>query len=310
MPNLQKKFLLILIAAVLAVGGYFVATNKSLSKFDLLKLINPTPYQKLEKALDKTGALDTFYVDYKTKVSSRMTVQGLTENVVNNVDGYITGSTDDKTTKMEMRIYNEDTPSASVVIGLISVENGDLYIRGPATGVKWQKITKDEYKTMLKEDVPDASLYGFEMISTVFSENKALFKSVEKDAVRQLSDVTENDKAFAKYETEVSVVDFIEVLRQDKESELSEKNIKDRQTILQDAIIKTTYSVDKKSGYIAKLVIDAKNLTQVPTTPEAAQLVKQLGLSTQHDLTLTADFSRYNLPTGIVPPDKSEILNP
>ncbi len=311
LPDSQKGFslviILILVAVVALAGGgyYLLSKNKSISGPDIVRQINKGPYEELEDALNKTSAATTAYMDYKTKVTSRVTVTktGITQTLENNVDGYLSGSTDGKTSKIEMRIYSSSNPSASVVINGITTETGDVYLKGPATAGKWQKFTKPEFKALDDKTPADASLYGFEILSTIFSEDKALFKAVKRESVQKLLDQTEGDKTLAKYEVEVSVIDFVNALRQDKDR--SEKDINDAQIILKDAIIKTTYFVDKNSRYVTKLVAEAKNLTQIPT-PEG----EQLGVSAQHDLVITAELSRFNLPTGISAPDASELVNP
>lgn len=299
--------LVLVVVILIAGGGYSLATNKSKSipGSNIVQQINKTPYQELENALNKTTSATTAYLDYKTKVSSRVTITktGVTSNLTNHVDGYETGSTDGKTGKFEMRIYTDENPSKSINIDGITTENGDVYVKGPATGTKWQKLTKPEFQAQNSKTPTDASLYGFEILSTIFSENKALFKATKKESVQKLPDQTEDGKTIVKFEVEVSVVDFVNALRQDKDK--TEKDIKDAETILKDATIKTTYFVNKSSGYITKLGIEVKNLTQVPT-PEA----EQLGVSTQHDLVLSAELSRFNLPTGISAPDPSELVNP
>ena len=240
LPSLQKGFtppiILVLVAVVVIGGGYLLLNkNKTNPGQDLLRQINKGPYEKLEDALNKTSAATTAYVDYKTKVTSRITVResGVTQSLENNVDGYLTGSTDGKTSKAEMRIYSSEDPSQSVVVDVITTENGDVYLKGPATEGKWQKFTKPEFEAQDDKAPADASLYGFEILSTIFSEDKALFKAVKRESVQAVSEQKEGDKTLEKYEVEVSVIDFVDALRKDKER--TEKDITDAQTILKDA---------------------------------------------------------------------------
>lgn len=315
LPNSQRGFTPLIILVVVALisvaagGGYYLLSkNKSIpgsniAPQNIVRQINKTPYQELEEALTKVSIAKTAYIDYKTKVNSRITITktGITKSFENNVDGYLTGSTDGKTSKAQMRIYSSENPSTSITADVISTENEDIYLKGPATKGKWQKFTKPEFEVQNNKTPTDASLYGFEILSTIFSEDKALFKAIKKETVQKLPDQVAGDKTLTKYEVEISVVDFVGALRQDKDR--SEKDINEAQIILKDAIIKTTYSVDKNSGYVTKMVAEVKNLTQIPTT-EAGQL----GLSSQHDMVLTAELSRFDLPTGISAPDSSELL--
>jgi hypothetical protein len=102
-------FLILIIVIFVSVSFYlsnkrnsqYVTTNTQITNPTQPVVSNKTPYGELSLALDKTIAVKTLYMDYKTQVESRLAFAktGLTQTLHNNVDGYITGSTDGKTGK-------------------------------------------------------------------------------------------------------------------------------------------------------------------------------------------------------------------
>lgn len=264
-----------------------------------------TPYQELEGALNKTTAAKTAYIDYKTKVASHIAVatSGVTQTINANVDGYLTGSTDGKVSKGELRISSPDNPGTSVVVSVISLEDGGSYVKGPATLGKWQYISKEEGEKLDEANPTDASLYGFNFLESVLSENKALFRTIKKDSVEKLEDHTSDGKNYKRFAVEIAVPDYISAIEQDPDATLKDKS--DAKKILGDATIKATFHVDKNSNYITKLIINAKNLSQIKV-PEA----ERLGISTTHDMELDADISRFDVPTDIKAPQPTEVINP
>lgn len=299
---------ILLIVAVIAVvgGGYYLSKNPQLTKnINLTPPVPLTTYQELESALNKTTEAKTAYIDYKTKVASHIAVatSGVTQTINANVDGYLTGSTDGKVSKGELRISSPDNPGTSVVVSVISLENGSLYVKGPATVGKWQYISKEEGEKLDEKNPTDASLYGFNFLESVLSENKALFRTIKKDSVEKLEDHASDGKNYKRFTVEIAVPDYISAIEQDPDATLKDKS--DAKKILSDATVKVTFHVDKSSNYITKLVISAKNLSQIKV-PEA----ERLGISTTHDMTLDADISRFDVPTDIKAPEPTEVINP
>lgn len=301
--------IIFLLFFIIGVAGFLyfkdsVSKNPSQKKSSsLIPQLQKTPYEELESALNKTITAKTLYLDYKTKVTTRiaMAQTGVTQTLNNNVDGYLTGSTDGKTAKAELRIYNEKTPDLTVNMSLITAENGDIYLKTAGTGTKWLKFSKEQYEKENEKSSTDASLYGFEILSTIFSENKALFKTIRKETVTKLEDEVVAGKSLARYKVEISTPEFIKSLEEDQEK--TEKDKKDAESILKEAVINATYSVDKETNYITKLVIETKNLTQI-STPES----DELKITTTHDIELTADLSRFDLPTNITIPDVQDVI--
>lgn len=300
------------LVAILLVGAGAVLSRREgglkgflKSPSEVAKQVNPTPYDELESALNKTVEEDSVYVDYKTAVTTSITstANGITQTLKNHVDGYLTGSTDGKVSKGDLKIYSEEQKDLSVVISIISIENGDLYVKGPATNGKWQKLTKEEQDKMAEEEPTDASLYGFELVGSIFSENKALFKTIKKESVQKLDDLSQDGKNYKRFSVEIAIPDYIGAVENDPDNTPKEK--KDAKVILQDSTINATFHVDKSTNYVTKLVIEAKNLTQIPT-PEA----ERLQLSSKHDLHIEADLSRFGVPVDLNLPGPNDLVNP
>lgn len=321
MPKKLKSFqsgfspliiIIIVAVVVLAGGGYYLVSKGVLNKSSksgvdfgsVVEQVKNTPYSQLESALNKTSEAKTAYLEFNMKDSAMITFvsQGLTKTIVGVVDGYIAGSTDGKDAKMEIRISSPENPGTSINISTILLSNGDAYIKGPATNGKWLKSTTEKLESDDEKTPTDASLYGFQMLSTVFSENKAVFKSINKDSVTKLPDEEKDGKKYSKYSAEMSTPDFLTA--QATDPDFTEKDKADANIILQDAVMKVTFTVDNSTNYITGLTIEAKHLTQIPT-PES----KELGVSTKHDLDISANLSRFNVPADVAAPDPSEVMS-
>ncbi len=294
--------LLALIIVAVVGGGYYLSKNSSLG-FNFTPPVPLNSHQELEGAVNKTVTVKTAHLDYKTNVKSHITVisTGVTQTLDNNVDGYLAGS--DEASKGELKIYSTQNPSSSVVIDVISLKDGGSYVKGPATAGKWRYVSKEENNKLDEKNPTDASLYGFNLLDSVISDNKALFRTFKKETVEKLEDFSADGKTLKRFSVEIAVPDFVGAIEKDPDSTLKDKN--DAKAILADATIKATFYVDKNTNYITKLSVSAKNLTQI-LTPEA----KQLGVSTRHDIELSADISRFDLPMEIKAPDPSEVINP
>ena len=109
-------------------------------------------------------------------------------------------------------------------------------------------------------------------------------------------------KNYDQYNVEISTTHFIDALSADEE--VTAKEVDDCKIILKDAVITANFFVDKKAGYIGKLEVSAKNLTQI-SVPEA----EESGLRSIHDSELTATLSRFNLPTEITAPDPKDVIS-
>ncbi|MBI2611322.1 hypothetical protein HYW54_01075 [Candidatus Gottesmanbacteria bacterium] len=300
-----------LVVGLLGIGTFFMLKNnfKAATNLNTPKPNNSSQTNTaqsasdtLSAALNKTIAAKTAYIDYKTKVTSHVSSAktGITQTLNNNADGYITGSTDGKTFSMEMRIFSDLAPDKSVNVSVLSTETGDWYIRNAQTAPKWQKLSKEQYKQYESGPV-DASLFGLNILGTIFSNNQALFKSIDKNTIASLGSEQTDGISTNKYRADISTPDYISALANDKD--LTPKDADDSKIILKDAIITVVYYVDPASGYVKKLTVDGKKLTQIPT-PES----QQLGLSTTHDIMLNADISRIGTPTNITVPGQSDVL--
>lgn len=301
--------LILLLVIVAAVGGgiyYFLNKNILIKSVETIKQVNPikTPRDEMELAINKVMGAKTAYIDYKMKVTSRITntKTGITQTFNPIAEGYLAGSTDGKVLRMEIRISSSNNPTASIDISVITTEGDIVYVKGPATQGKWMKLAKAEFEKQAESSPTDASLYGFNLLGTILSENKALFKSIRKDAIEKTANQTVDGKVLNKYTVEIGTPEFIDALEQDKET--TQKDKSDAKVILKDAVVRADFFVDPGSNYITKLVIDTKNLAQI-STPES----EQLGISTVHNIELEANLSRFDVPTGITAPDPKDILN-
>ncbi len=292
----------VFIAVALLVGGViFAVTSKGSGKgLSSVLHLKKTPYQELTVAMDKTIAAKTAYIDYKTKITSRVTIaaNGVTQTLENNVDGFINGTLDMKSDKAEMRIYVSGSPAQSVTISSIDLPNGDTYVKSSILGPKWKKYTKDDNSKMKGSDPTDASLYGFQFLETMLSSSKGLMTN--KDAVMKLPDVTESGKTLSKYSIEVPLMQFVDALG--KDSEKTDKDKEDAKKILADGTVKATYYVDGSTGYVTRVFIEAKNLTQIPTKESI-----KVGATVKHDIEMTAELSRFGVAVEVAAPDEKEV---
>lgn len=302
---MKKLILFTLIVLALGAGYFFLNNGKSIKLADLANQLNPnkTPFQRLDSALSKTLNVKTFYLDFDMKDTGLITLvsKGLTQTINATISGYISGSTDGKTQKMEMRISSPSNPNTSIIVSVINIEDGTWFVKGPATAGKWKKYTKAEYEKETSATATDASLYGLNILGTIFSESKALFKTIRKETVESLPDETNEGKTYDKYTAEISVPDFINSLSLDKD--VTEKDKSDSKIILKDAIMKITLSVDRAANYVTKIIIDARYLTFIPNAAS-----EKMGISTVYDIETTADLSRFDVPTNISAPDSSEVV--
>lgn len=260
-----------------------------------------SPKQQLEAAINQTNSVESAYVDFDSNVTTRVTnvKNGLSQSLKNSLTGYLTGSTNGKLGKAEVRISSAANPGVEVVIEVITLEDETSYVKGPATGQKWLKITKEEAE---KDKTPiDASLFAFNILETVFSENKALFKAVEENSVTVLEEYQRDGVTYKKYQADIATPTYLDALAQDTDT--TEKEIDNSRQILDSAVITALFEVNTKTGYITHLEVEANNVKQIPT-PES----EQLGLTAQHNIVLKAELSRFGLPVTITPPSEDEII--
>jgi len=314
----SKKNLIIMVVIILLVliGAGILAwmyIGKSEQKFledDRLKSEeSQDPFKEFEAALDKTLEARSVYLDFKSTITSKITSSelGLTETSVNHLDGFLSGMDEEDgetgNSKMQMQIYSDEDPSLSVVVDVISLSNGITYIKGPATSGKWLLQTEEDMEKDLDDTPTDASLFGFDLLFWAFSEDKLLFKEIDKDTFRRLQDETSEGRTLERYEVEIDIPAYITAFEAEEDSKVNE--VSDAKEILKNATLKTTFYVDNATGYIVKLVMDAKNLSQIQTAES-----QEYGIITNHDTIVTAELSRFNLDVDVTPPTSVDILNP
>ncbi|MDO8470888.1 MAG: hypothetical protein Q7S63_02870 [bacterium] len=293
--------------AALGIGGTYTL-NKGDATNPIVRFVtevNPfkTPYDHLVLAIDTTNSARTLHMEYATNLTSSITFSktGLTQAVGAKIEGYLGGSTDGKIGKGEIRFSSLEDAGPSVTISFIGTENGDAYYKFPSV-VKWVHMTKEQLKEFNANSPTDASLYSFDILGSVLSESKALFKGIEKNTIQKVSSEKADGKTYDTYAVEISTPAFIEALGKDPDS--TEKDVKDAQIILKDATLKATFSVEKESGYITKIGLEGKRLTQIPTPEGQAAGVS----SVLHDMNLTADLTRFNLPADITVPGSKDVM--
>lgn len=307
---MPKKSLIIVVFLVsLLFGGVSMLVYKSgtgsfsdrLDAFQKQYSLFLTPVQKFEKALEITNSLDTAHMEFDGSVNTKLTNNtGLTANQKGKVAGYITGSTDGNTQRIELRISGEKETGIEVIVGIISVDNGEtLYVSGPATKGKWQKYSKADWDKISESSITDASLYIFDIVSTLFSKSKALLASANLSDLKAL----ESKDGLDHYKVEISVPSYIE--SQDSDEEYTDKDIKESSIILKEAIISGEFWVDQQTNYVTSMNIEAKNMRNVPTEEST-----KMGISAKFDSIMQVKLSRFNLPTNISAPDETEIVKP
>jgi hypothetical protein len=212
--------------------------------------------------------------------------------------GFITGSTDGKRSKTELRISNANNPKSEIVISNI-ISDEDIYIKGPATGQKWWKTSEEGLDEMNGDTPMDASLFGFYYLGTLFEESDAVFKSVGSNNIRFLGEEKYKDRTVLKYSAEIAVPSFINAVSQNEDLK---DDVEDLEKILEDTTMDGTFYVDPETYYIVYMDVSAKNVTQI-ITPEA----ERFGLRAVHDINFISDLSRFNLENTVSIPDESEI---
>ncbi|MFC1649426.1 hypothetical protein ACFL2C_01760 [Patescibacteria group bacterium] len=307
--GMAHLIILLLLALGLILGGYYLLSSTGedgKTEFSAEKIINKvniTPIGKLKSSLEKTESVDTLYAEFEADLESKVTFTqtGVTQSIPVDMGGYITGSTDGEISKVKLSIKQFNNPSASVDIEIVGTEN-NVYLKGPATTGKWWRFSEEKFKEEDSKNPTDASLFIFDILGTIFEDNKALLKSVNDDSFEDLGTEQGENKKFNKYHVEIAVPDYISNLEND--DELSSEKINQVKAILNDATISATFYVSDSSGYVEKVTIDAKNLTQIPTDES-----KALGVSTTHDAVLTAELSRFNVPTSITAPSGEDVID-
>lgn len=298
-------FLISLVVGGLAMFIYRAGDGDFASRLDAFQKeynISLSPQQKFEKALELTNGLDTAYIEFKGIVNTKITNNnnGLSGNQKGKLAGYLTGSTDGNTQRLELRISGDNNSGLEMIIGIITVDDGKtMYVSGPATKGKWQKYSKEEWEKISESSPTDASMYVFDIVSTLFSKSKALLASANPNSLQVLKPEDGHDH----YKVEISVPSYIE--SQDLDDDYTDKEIKDAKLILKESVISGEFWVDQKSEYVTKMIIEAKNMQNVPS-----EELTKAGISAKFDANMEVVLSRFNLPTNISAPDEESIIKP
>lgn len=307
-------FLIVVIIVLLIAGGAYFAFSQYSSDSDLnlgsigqmtdvVDRVAGTPKGKVESAIDKMIGVDTAYVDLRMDVKSMVTRQsnGLTQTIDAIASGYLTGSGETEEYKSEISISSPLNPGVSVKIETIIDMEENVYLKGPATEGKWWKFSKEDFEEESAKNPTDASLYGLVIVGTLLDENKALLKTIDRESITQLPNVERDGKTYERYSVVLSNPGFISALESDEDA--TESDVEDARKILADAVMSAELTIDKDTGYITSIKLDAKHLTQIQTEES-----KALGFDTRHDMVVSADISRINVPLEITFPDPADVI--
>ncbi len=296
LPQSRKGFsivellVVVVVLGIFSFGGYLYYTQNFMGV-------------SLEDALNNTSNVSSMHVDYgmdvKTSIGDAST--GTNTDVNSNVDGYMTGGVDGEAYEMKMSISNDLDPTSSLSVTVISDTDGNWYTKTAATGGKWVKYTSDEYEQEFSGNTIDASLFGINILGTMFDGSQAVFGATTTSTVVELGEETVNDVVLKKYKVEISVPDFIESLWGSED--VTEKDISDSEAILAHATISAVMYVNEAAGFVERMVITANNLEQIIPAEYA-----DLGYTSTHNIVMTADLSRFGVENQVTIPTESQIV--
>lgn len=301
-PNQGMKYLLLVIGITI-FGGLFFGMQKNQYDVSRIAYILASPQDKLTFSINKHSAAGSAVGDFKIKVKSEIssTKTGLTQAFNAQMDGTAKGQIGEgEKGSVDVRISNSLVPDRSINLSVITMENGDIYMKSP-TEEKWMKYTKEDLKKQAEKNVSDASLYGLDILSSLFEKNQALLSSIKKDTVKYTNKETASIEEKDIYEAEVDMTAYINALSQDEDN--TEKEMKEVKEILANTTMTIKISVDRVSGYVAHIEVTAKKLKQL-VTPE----IQELGLSSTHDMDLTIDLSKFGEPIEVNPPAPDQVI--
>jgi hypothetical protein len=292
--GLNGAVISLLMAFFLILGGiYFVvqSTNSPLADF-----LNP-PQKRLEKSLAKMNTLDTLYSKFEMTGTTKVTQTsyGYSNTLDFIVTGNLSGSVKDEVTQLNFSIASPKAPTRAVNFSAISMKNGDYYIKGPTTRGQWVHYSKKKFEEVTGKNPTDGSLFLVDIASTVLSKDQVLLETINPENIEYLGTEIIDDKEADIFSIDLAVPSFLIALG--KSSEFSKKEVADAKKILDGAILDMRISIDKKSGYVAKIVLNGEGLKQIQT-----EETKKYGISSEHTAQVTMEFSRFNLPTSVAKP--------
>lgn len=281
----KKRNLLLLIAAILLFVGNW-------REIKALPYTFASPSSKLTQSIEKLNSYKTVYMEYEMEGTTRLTSrqEGITKKIDFLVKGYISGQSDGETASNTIEISSPLNPSGSIIVNILTTEKY-TYLKGPATGGKWIRMTNDKFQESDEASTTDGSMYPFVMLSSIISEDNALLSSIDKNSVK----LVRSDGVFKVYSVDISVPEYITALKLDKEN--SGKDISDAREILKDAIVTAEIYVNKDTHDVASIDLVTKHLAQIQTDE-----TKVYGIDSVHDAVTHIEFSRLGLPLDIKEP--------
>lgn len=263
-----------------------------------------SPTQEFERAIANTNEYESGYLEYDSDITMRITNlrTGLSEISEATMNGYTTG--DEERSQLVLRIGSPNVPgsevSLEVIVDQTDTDDETYYVRGPATGSKWVKLSAEEYHA--ESDEPyDSTLFGFDLMSTLL-DNDALLSSYDAKSLEYLGEEQQDNTTVKKYRVDIAVPDLVAKLDADEEY-FSDKEIKELRQALSSAALSAVLYVDVQKAVISKMEIQADNVEQI--IPEiAVELMRQT-----NDISMTVTLSKLGLPNDIQLPAEESVVS-
>lgn len=286
MPQ-SKNILLPLVFLVLL----FIGAGYLYLKTDILNVFL-SPSQKLERALEKTAAVNSLYLKYEMKGTTKITQisTGVSKSLDYIVRGDILGSTDGNSFSSDMEISSPLQPEMAENVEIV-FSDGEYYVKGRGTQGTWLMFTEDEFSEF-NTGRADAYIYPLTIVSTILSEENALFNSLDEGTVQYLG---RTDDGMDEFTVEVSVPALIDALSRNEDFDAAD--IKDAEEILNKGVVSLDLVLDPKSGYVTEIVLKTDNLSLI-----SEEDMEERILTSEFDIETVLSMSRFNLPNNISKP--------
>jgi hypothetical protein len=270
----------------------------------------PTPTQiqprfpdaLLQEAYTNTTSVSTAKVAFASTVETTINqpTNQTQQKLRSNVSGYLVGSAIDDTMQTELRIAYADDESRNAEFRQILVGD-NLYLQTNTSGRMWDRRRRSDYNRLYENQPLDATTYAYNMLDTLFSSGKALFRAIDVSTVQPQPEREIDGKTYAPYVFRLTVQDYIQALERDPDT--TEYILEDARKILANASISGTIFVNKDTRFIERLEYTGTNFTQISN--EDSQNL--LGITTTHNMSVVAIFSEFNAPLTIIPPPEQEV---
>lgn len=270
----------------------------------------PTPTQiqprfpdaLLQEAYTNTTNVSTAKVAFVSTVETTINqpTDQTQQKLRSNVSGYLVGSAVDDTMQTELRIAYAEDDSRNAEFRQILVGD-NLYLQTNTSGRIWDRRERSDYNRLYENQPIDATAYTYNMLDTLFSSGKALFRAIDASSVQPQPEREIDGKKYAPFVFRLTVQDYIQALERDPDT--TEYILEDARKILSNASISGTIFVNKETRFIERLEYTGTNFTQI-SSEDSQDL---LGITTTQDMNVVAIFSDFNAPLTIIPPPEQEV---